>query len=129
MWFVEVFGILKQRNCSVVQVIDDDKGIHIVAAFNLYIMSHNSSDECVVVLKALRNSESDSFVGAASGETFCGVVGAREACQWDITGPAVVRACRCMQEALRQHVPEVIDQSVVNEAHNRSTLTALDQFC
>ena len=35
-WLMEVQGVLDRNRCPIVQIIDDDKGVHIVAAVNLY---------------------------------------------------------------------------------------------
>lgn len=48
----------------------------------------------------------------AIGPSFCGVTGSVEACRWDITGPAVVRAARLMQYALKRGIDFAIDQTV-----------------
>ena len=35
-WLMEVQAILDKNRCPIVQIIHDDKGVHIVAAVNLY---------------------------------------------------------------------------------------------
>eukprot|EP00760_Papus_ankaliazontas_P001367 PhM_4_TR10456/c2_g2_i1/m.85137 len=126
VWFDEVFSVLTRESCSVVQILDDDKGVHIVAAFNLYVMHDDSADKCIEVASILRSKRSDCHVGAASGAVLCGVLGSREACQWDITGPACVRACRLMQHAAQKGFDVIFDDSIYNEAADRAQLVRQD---
>eukprot|EP00760_Papus_ankaliazontas_P026564 PhM_4_TR3048/c0_g1_i8/m.45276 len=122
IWFDEVFRVLANASCSVVQIIDDDKGVHVVAAFNLYVMHGDSADRAIGVASTLRSMRSDCHIGVAVGPVLCGVLGSREACQWDITGAACVRACRLMQHGVDNHFDVVFDDSVFTTAHDRSAL-------
>eukprot|EP00760_Papus_ankaliazontas_P033247 PhM_4_TR6263/c0_g1_i1/m.75940 len=128
IWFDEVFHVLSQESCSVVQIIDDDKGVHIVAAFNLYVMHDDSADKSIRVAGLLRAKHSGCFTGAAAGSVLCGVLGARDACQWDITGGACVRACRLMQHAQAHGYDVVFDESIFQEAKDRSRLVKQDSI-
>lgn len=101
---------------SVVQIIDDDKGVHLVAAVNLY----ESIPECSLlgleVCRELVEKQVGCAVGMSAGSTFCGVTGSSKiACRWDITGPPPVRAARLMQYALEKELEVAIDQSVYDD--------------
>eukprot|EP00760_Papus_ankaliazontas_P026533 PhM_4_TR3048/c0_g1_i1/m.45248 len=125
IWFDEVFRVLANASCSVVQIIDDDKGVHVVAAFNLYVMHGDSADRAIGVASTLRSMRSDCHIGVAFGSVMCSVLGSREACQWDITGAACVRACRLMQHAERTGMDSVIDESAFVSCHDRSMFVRL----
>eukprot|EP00760_Papus_ankaliazontas_P027057 PhM_4_TR3127/c0_g1_i1/m.69635 len=126
IWFDEVFATLTSQSCSVVQIINDDKGIHVVAAFNLYMMLADAADMSIFLCRTLRAKHLDCHVGVAVGPVLCGFLGARTSCQWDITGPACVRACRLMQHAKQINRDVVLDTSIYDEATNRSELVKLD---
>lgn len=111
-WLMEVQTILDRNRCPIVQIIHDDKGVHIVAAVNLYEAVPEASWVGLQVCQELNMQRVGSSVGIAQGNTFCGVTGSTDACRWDITGPAVVRAARLMQYALQFNLSEVIDKSL-----------------
>lgn len=123
VWFAEVHGILRDSGCAVVQVIDDDKGVHVVAAYNLYHMTQDAATRCVAAVAQLRKSL--SYVGAAAGKVFCGVLGHPSACQWDITGEACVRACRLMQHGVACDAQVVLDPSVYHLLPDKSDVSVL----
>ena len=80
---------------SVIQIIDDDKGVHVVAAVNLYESIPESSLMGIAVCHELVGQEVGCAIGMAQGPTFCGVTGcSTTACRWDVTGPPAVRAAR-----------------------------------
>ena len=62
----------------------------------------------------------------AIGPSFCGVTGSVDACRWDITGPAVVRAARLMQYALKNDIDFAIDQSVYADPQAMTYLSVVD---
>lgn len=107
-------------------MLDDDKGVHLVAAVNLA----ESIPECSLVgleiCRELITKQVGCVIGMASGSTFCGVVGSSNiSCRWDIAGPPPVRAARLMQYALLTEDCNVaIDQSVYDDpiAFTRMTL-------
>jgi class 3 adenylate cyclase len=107
-------------------MLDDDKGVHLVAAVNLA----ESIPECSLVgleiCRELITKQVGCVIGMASGSTFCGVVGSSNiACRWDIAGSPPVRAARLMQYALLSDDCNVaIDQSVYDDpiAFTRMTL-------
>jgi hypothetical protein len=108
------------RHCwlsfSVVQVIDDDKGVHVVAAVNLYESIPESSLMGLTVCAELIRQQVGCAVGIAQGPTFCGVTGCSTvACRWDITGPPAVRAARLMQYALSENIEVAIDHSLYDD--------------
>lgn len=125
VWFDEVFHVLESFACDVVQIIDDDKGVHIVAALNLYLMAERSVDASIGIGLALRAKHCDAHVGVASGTVFCGVLGSGEACQWDISGAACVRAARLMQYAVANDLTVCFDESIFASARDRSHLKEL----
>jgi hypothetical protein len=99
-----------------VQIIEDDKGVHIVvAAANL----HESVPEAGILDLTVCSEivdQVDCAIGMALGKTFYGVTGsAAAACRCDITGPFVVRSGCLMQYALTQRVLGAVDLSVYNE--------------
>ncbi|CUG41806.1 guanylate cyclase, putative [Bodo saltans] len=126
LWFDEVFHVLENFSCDVVQISDDDKGVHIVAAMNLYLMAERSVHASVGIGLALRAKHCDAHIGVATGTVFCGVLGSTEACQWDISGAACVRAARLMQHAVANDLSVCYDESIFVNARDRSNLKALD---
>ena len=124
-WLMEVQAILDRKRCPIVQIIEDDKGIHIVAAINLYEAVPETSLLGLEVCRELAAKRVGASVGMALGPTFCGVTGSDKACRWDITGPSVVRAARLMQYALSEKVESAIDQSVYDDAMAASRMTIL----
>ena len=110
--------VLKYLFCTIViQIIDDDKGVHVVAAMNLYESIPESSLMGLSVCRELVGQQVGCAIGMALGQTFCGVTGCSSvACRWDITGPPAVRAARLMQYALNNDVDVAIDQSLYNES-------------
>jgi hypothetical protein len=100
----------------VVQIIDDDKGVHVIAAINLYESDPYASSLGLAVCEILESKQVGCAIGMALGSTFCGVTGCSSvACRWDITGPPAVRAARLMQLALKQGWQMAIDQSVFDD--------------
>jgi hypothetical protein len=114
-WLMEVQAILDTKRCPIVQILLDDKGVHIVAAVNLYEAIPEASLVGLEVCRELRNKRVGAAVGCAVGPTFCGVTGSTTACRWDITGPSVVRAARLMEFALSNQVHFAIDQSLYDD--------------
>jgi class 3 adenylate cyclase len=101
----------------VIQIIDDYKGVHVVAAVNLYESIPESSLIGLAICRDLIDQEAGCAIGMAQGPTFCGVTGcSTNACRWDVTGPPAVRAARLMQYALCQGLDVAIDQSVCNDS-------------
>jgi class 3 adenylate cyclase len=126
-WLMEVQAVLDCNQCPIVQIIDDDKGVHIVAAVNLY--EAVGVGMCLLGLKVCRElveKRVGATVGVATGPIFCGVTGCTTACRWDITGPGVVRAARLMQFALSKRVNFAIDQSVYDDPVAATHMTVLD---
>jgi len=115
-WLMEVQAILDKNRCPIVQIIDDDKGVHVVAAVNLYESIPETSLKGVEVCSELISKQVGCAIGVAQGATFCGVTGySSVACRWDITGPPAVRAARLMQFALQSDVEVAVDQSVYDD--------------
>jgi hypothetical protein len=100
-WLMEVQGDLDNNRCPIVQIIDDDKGVHIVAAINLYEAMPETSVLGIEVCRELVEIQVDCAIGMAIGSTFLRGNGfSSVACRWDTTGPPAVRAARLMQYAL-----------------------------
>ena len=115
-WLMEVQAILDKNRCPIVQIIDDDKGVHVVAAVNLYEAIPETSLNGVKVCCELVSKQVGCAIGVAQGSTFCGVTGCSSvACRWDITGPPAVRAARLMQFALLSDMEVAVDQSVYDD--------------
>ena len=126
-WLMEVQAILDTKRCPIVQIILDDKGVHIVAAVNLYEAIPEASLVGLEVCRELINKRVGAAVGCAIGPTFCGVTGSSTACRWDITGPSVVRAARLMQYALSNNVHFAIDQSLYDDPLAATRMKVLNQ--
>eukprot|EP00760_Papus_ankaliazontas_P023899 PhM_4_TR2101/c2_g1_i1/m.6482 len=114
VWFEELFAVLNKFRVGIVQVLEDDKGLHVIAAVNLYSTENNASDHAVKVARALRRQNLGFHMGVASGPVFCGIVGSVHARRWDITGAACVRACRLMQYAETEKLDVAFDASLVD---------------
>jgi class 3 adenylate cyclase len=126
-WLMEVQAILDRNRCPIVQILDDDKGVHIVAAINLYETIPDSRTLGIETCRELVHQRCGCAIGMAGGATFCGVTGSNAvACRWDITGPPAVRAARLMQYAIQNGVAVAIDDSVYSghSAAVRLTLQA-----
>jgi class 3 adenylate cyclase len=133
-WFGDVCAVLHRHQCPATQIIDDDKGVHVVAALNLVVADPAAGDAAVQVCRALLEAGVECIVGVAAGSVLCGVMGdERKACRWDMTGTTCVRACRVMQyaEAFALEHPEperlprvvaAVDESVVNELHDMGSV-------
>ena len=126
-WLMEVQGVLDRYRCPIIQIIDDDKGTHVVAAVNL---CESVPESAVLGLDACRELVSKQIgcaVGMAMGATFCGVTGSSGvACRWDITGPHPVRAARLMQYALMNKCQVAIDGSLLKDSMAATRMTVLD---
>jgi class 3 adenylate cyclase len=115
-WLMEVQAVLDKNWCPIVQIIDDDKGVHIVAAINLYSAIPETAILGIEVCRELVQKQVGCAIGMAIGSTFCGVTGSSSvACRWDITGPPPVRAARLMQYAVANNLEVAIDQSVYQD--------------
>ena len=127
-WLIEVERVLDRNRCPIVQIIDDDKGVHIVAAVNLYEANPETSLLGLSVCRELKEKQVGCAIGMAMGNTFCGVTGsANVACRWDITGKPAVRAARLMQYALLNDLSFVIDQSVYDDPLAAARMELLDE--
>ena len=125
-WLTEVQAILDRHRCPIVQIIDDDKGVHIVAAINLYEAIPEAALLGLQICEELREREVGCAIGMAKGSTFCGVTGSSTiACRWDITGPPAVRAARLMQYALANGHEFVLDNSIYQDQLASSRLSLL----
>lgn len=122
-WFDEVHDVLASNRCPITQIIDDDKGTHVVAAMNLYVGEDGAADAAVNVVRELAEREVGCIIGIAGGSCFCGIVGSEEICRWDVTGWACVRACRMMQYAEKEGITAAIDQTVTEAVKDKSVLS------
>lgn len=116
-WLMEVHTVLDKHRCPIVQIIDDDKGVHLTAAVNLYEAVPEVTTLALNACRELISKQVGCSIGMAMGGTYCGITGSDEiACRWDITGAPVVRAARLMQYALKENLPVAIDESVYDNA-------------
>jgi class 3 adenylate cyclase len=84
-WLMEVQTVLDHNRCPIVQIIDDDKGVHVVAAINLYEAMPETSVVGIDVCRELVKKQVGCAIGMSIGSTFCGVAGSSSvACRWDI---------------------------------------------
>ena len=126
-WLMEVQGVLDRNRCPIVQIIDDDKGVHVVAAINLYETVPETGVRGLETCHELVETQAGCAIGIAIGPTFCGVTGSSAvACRWDITGPPPVRAARLMQYALANELQVVVDESVYNDPMASTRLDLLN---
>jgi class 3 adenylate cyclase len=124
-WLMEVHDVLDRNRCPIVQIIDDDKGVHLTAAINLYESVPEATSLALKSCHELLSKQVGCAIGIAMGASFCGVTGSAEiACRWDMTGAPVVRAARLMQYALKEEIPIAIDQSVYDNASMPSSMSA-----
>jgi class 3 adenylate cyclase len=124
-WLMEVQGVLDKHRCPIVQIIDDDKGVHVVAAINLYESVPDTTTLALNAALELLHQQVGCAIGMAMGSTFCGVTGCSKiACRWDITGFPVVRAARLMQWARSENITVAIDNTVYKNtvASNRMNI-------
>ena len=121
-WFEEVHEVLNAGRCPITQIIEDDKGVHVIASMNLYISEDGAYDAAVRLAQRLVELEINCVVGIAAGLCFCGVVGSKRVHRWDITGAACVRACRVMEFAAESNLPVAVDHSVMKKLNDPSTL-------
>ena len=126
-WLMEVQGVLDKNRCPIVQIIDDDKGVHIVAAINLYETIPEANVLGLDICRELVEQEVGCAIGMACGTTFCGVTGSNLACRWDITGPPAVRAARLMQYALQRNLPVAIDESVYLDSNTGTKMKLAEE--
>lgn len=126
-WLMEVQGVLDRYRCPIIQIIDDDKGTHVVAAVNLCESVPESAVLGLDACRELVKKHVGCAIGVAMGSTFCGVTGSSGvACRWDITGPHPVRAARLMQYALINKVEVAIDASLLEDPLAATRMTILD---
>ncbi|CAB9511982.1 cyclase type 10 [Seminavis robusta] len=126
-WLMEVQGVLDRYRCPIIQIIDDDKGTHVVAAVNLCESVPESAVLGLDACRELVNKQIGCAIGVAMGSTFCGVTGSSDiACRWDITGPHPVRAARLMQYALLNGFEVAIDESLLEDPMAATRMTTLD---
>ena len=121
-WFLEVFGILDRNRCPIVQVIEDDKGVHVIAAVNLYVAETEPSATGIKVLHELLRRKAGCVTGMDCGDVFCGVTGSGDARRWDIAGPAAVNAARLMQWAIAHNETEAMGQGIHATTSDISTI-------
>lgn len=126
---LEVQGVLDRNRCPIVQILDDDKGVHIIAAVNLYETVPEASEFGIRVCHELVERQVGCAIGVAMGPTFCGVTGSSSfACRWDITGPPAVRAARLMQFAKARGMEIAVDESLCQSSPLASSrLEALEE--
>lgn len=117
LYFNHFYVIVAFSPTSVIQIIDDYKGVHVVAAVNLYESIPESSLMGLSICHELVGQDAGCAIGMAQGPTFCGVTGcSKNACRWDVTGPTPARAARLMQYALSEGIDVAIDQSVCDDS-------------
>ena len=119
-WFVELQRVIDTYHCPIVQMIDDDKGVHIIAAINLFTSDREPAVTGIRLAKELVARQAGCTIGIATGMTLCGVVGSHLASRWDITGWACVRACRLMQHGVKVGEMVVIGESTLQYAADES---------
>jgi len=127
-WLLEVQGVLDLCRCPIVQIIFDDKGVHIVAAVNLYETVPEAGVFGLNACRQLLEKRVGCAIGVAIGKTFCGVVGSSTvSCRWDITGQPPVRAARLMQYAIANNIALAVDESVYRSGHVVATMLELHE--
>jgi class 3 adenylate cyclase len=69
-WFEELHEVLAANRCPVTQIIDDDKGVHVVAAVNLYVVEEGACDSVFTIAREITARRLGCTVGIASGPCF-----------------------------------------------------------
>lgn len=95
---------LERFGGSVYQLVSDDKGTTLVAAFGLPPRTH--SDDTARAVKAtleinesLRGHGIETSIGLATGKIFCGVYGNEKRRQYTLVGATIILAARLAQAA------------------------------
>ena len=71
-WLMEVQSTLDARRCPIVQIIDDDKGVHVIAALNLHESVPEAATVSLDICHDLVGKKVGCAIGLALGSTFCG---------------------------------------------------------
>eukprot|EP00906_Rhabdomonas_costata_P011171 RCo015795 len=94
-------SIVAHNEGEVLQAIQDDKGLHLVAVFGLHPMDTPAKPAVQSALDMLTsvqvNGNKRCRIGVATGKVFCGIVGSPQRRAFDILGDPVNLACRLMQ--------------------------------
>ena len=118
--------VVEESGATIVQLMDDDKGLHAIIAFNVSHAQDEAADAAVGLAGELVGSWPSIVVGVATGESFLGVVGSPSRCSFDILGVGVNMACRMMQLGHSKQVHAVFTESVYQSCNNRTHLTFLE---
>eukprot|EP00906_Rhabdomonas_costata_P000954 RCo001372 len=93
--------IVTQNDGEVLQLMQDDKGLHLVAVFGLQTQTTPAIPAIQSVIQMLAtpeiNPNMSCRIGVATGNAFCGIVGSEKRKAFDILGDTVNLACRLMQ--------------------------------
>ena len=115
---VETQRTLKRFEGSLRQVLDDDKGVTIIAAFGLPHFSHEEDPYLAVqaaeaIQTSLRQMRLEYGIGLATGRAFCGATGSTLRRNYTTIGSKVNLAARLMKEA---HFEILCDETTAKTA-------------
>eukprot|EP00759_Apiculatamorpha_spiralis_P023330 PhF_6_TR27149/c1_g1_i1/m.39654 len=122
----EVCDMSDRVGAATVQILDDDKGLHVIVAFNLLLAQDDAADASVQLATDLVYSFPTIKVGVSCGETFFGVVGKPDTrCSLDMIGDSVNMACRMMQYGMAHNVSATFTDDLYAASKNRTKLMSL----
>eukprot|EP00906_Rhabdomonas_costata_P012543 RCo018060 len=115
--------IVFHNDGEVLQAIQDDKGLHIVAVFGVQSTEQPSIPAVTAAMEMLAcphiNSTLQCQIGVATGDTFCGIVGSDSRKAFDILGEPVNLACRLMSLCPRVHHCFLCDETTTLNCQGR----------
>ena len=112
---------------SLNQLLVDDKGTVMVAAFGLPPVAHDDDparaiEAALDILQGLRELGLDAALGISTGRVFCGVRGGRQRREYCLIGDRVNLSARLMQAAYKEQVGLLCDQETANRSRHRCQL-------
>lgn len=107
--FSIIQGVLLRFEAWIKEITLDDKGCVVVALFGVPPMVHDDDAARAVhaalsMVRALRDNDVESYVGIATGVTFCAAVGGIARREFSCIGPSVILAARLMAHRSNQGV-------------------------
>jgi class 3 adenylate cyclase/tetratricopeptide (TPR) repeat protein len=106
---------------QVIQLINDDKGMVLVAAWGLALNSHENNAERAItsgrqIVEACRQIDVHASAGVSYGKLFAGLLGNDSRLSFTLIGDAVNRAAAMMQQAGQQDSGSLLCDEATREA-------------